>query len=38
MSVTASVTQYYTPLRVEADQKEVIINQLKGDVYNLKKN
>jgi hypothetical protein len=25
-------------LRVEADQKDVIIQQLKGDVYNLKRN
>ena len=40
MSVGVSIplTQYYTPLRVEADQKEIIINQLKGDVYNLRKN
>ena len=31
-------THYYSPLRVEADQKEVIIGQLKDEIVHLKKN
>lgn len=33
-----SASKYLSPLRVEADQKEVIIAQLREELYHLKKN
>lgn len=33
-----SATKYLTPLRIESDQKDVIIAQLKEELYHLKKN
>ena len=33
-----SASKYLSPMRVEADQKEVIIADLKEEVYHLKKN
>jgi hypothetical protein len=29
---------FYSPLKVEADQKQIIISHLKEEVYHLKKN
>ena len=33
-----SASKFYSPLRGEADQKEVIIAHLKEEIYHLKKN
>ena len=33
-----SASKFYSPLRVEADQKEIIIAHLKEEIYHLKKN
>ena len=33
-----SATKYLSPLRIEADQKDIIISQLKEELYHLKKN
>ena len=33
-----SASKFYSPLRVEADQKEVIIAHLKEEIYHLRKN
>ena len=33
-----SATKYLTPLRIESDQKDIIIAQLKEELYHLKKN
>lgn len=33
-----SATKFITPLRVEADQKEIIIAHLKEELYHLKRN
>ena len=33
-----SASKYLSPLRVEADQKEIIIAHLKEEIYHLKKN
>ena len=33
-----STSKFFAPLRVEADQKEVIISHLKEEIQHLKKN
>ena len=33
-----SATKYLTPLRIESDQKDIIIAQLKEELYHLQKN